>query len=345
MFKLHHVAAVVTSLLVAVAGAGCSAGEDSSQGTTDDNLGESTAPLARFAPYLKTLKTTLESGQSTEQIASALLSSGRPASFSLQALCRVYSKADPKFKEMRDDFKGLEDGIGGYAKWDDIYQSAVREGKDAATLARLKTQRDEALTKFTKLLTDKKWLTTDGSPTRLKTIQEFLDGFDWKTRKDDRKIVLKQLIDELEDIKSTTYDMKILEYGDGIHELRRDIRWVLIEQLALNGMITLKDAGEACPVPAYASVANDGRYGGLRETPTEPSSCKISGCLVFAASKTVNDLGDLKDQAEIEVNINGDSDVVPERLQAPAKAIYDGMVQNDLIGQYIAQLNACKDAL
>lgn len=343
MFHLRTIAAAVTSLAIAVTAAGCSSGEDASSGTTDDDLGESTAPLARFAPYLKTLKTTLESGRPTEEIASSLLQSGRPAAFSLQALCRVYGKADPKFKEMRDDFKGLEDGIGAYDKWNGIYQEAVSQHRDAATLERLKAQRDQALTQFTKLLTDKQWLTTGGAKNRIQMTQEFLDGFDWKTRADDRKLVLKQLIDELEDIKATTYDMKILEYGDGIHELRRDIRWVLIEELALNGMITVKE-GE-CPIPAYASIPSDGRYGALRSSPTEPNPCQVSACLVYAAAKTVSDLGDLKDQAETQVNINGDSDVVPEPLQAPAKAIYDGIVQNDLVGQYATQLRACKDAL
>lgn len=343
MSTIRRLAAVAASLLlVAAASTGCSSAEDAPSSTSDDHLGESAAPIARFTPYLKTLKDTLESGRPTQEIADTLLGSGRPASFSLQSLCRIYGDADPKFKEMRDDFKGLEDGIGGYDKWNSIYKAAVSEGKDAATLARLKKQSDDALVQFTKLLTDRQWLTTGGAPNRIKMSEDFLKAFDWKTRKDDRKLVLKHVIGELEDVKKTTYDMKILEVGNGIHELRRDIRWVLIEQLALNGMITLKD--DACPVPAYASAVNDNRYGALRSSATEPNPCQVSQCLVFGAAKTVSSLGELKDQAETEVNVNGDADVVPVRLQAPAQAIYDGIVQNDLIGAYVGQLKACRDA-
>ncbi len=125
MSKLHGVAAVLTAVIVAACGAGCSSSEEPSSGTSDDHIGESEAPLARFQPYLKTLQSTLESGRPTEEIANQLLSSGRPAAFSLQALCRLYSDSDPKFKEIRDDFKGLEDGIGAYDKWNGIYQAAV----------------------------------------------------------------------------------------------------------------------------------------------------------------------------------------------------------------------------
>jgi hypothetical protein len=344
MSKLHGVAAVLTAVIVAACGAGCSSSDDPSSGTTDDHIGESEAPLARFQPYLKTLKGALESGQSTEQIAKQLLASGRPAAFSLQALGRLYSDADPRFKQLRDDFKGLEDGIGAYDKWNSIYEEAVAEHKDQATLERLKGQRDAALVTFNKLLTDKQWLTTNGAPTRIKMTEDFLASFDWKTRAEDRKLVLKQMIKELEDIHETTYDMKILENGDGVHELRRDIRWVLIEQVALNGMITTKTDG-ACPIPAYAAVPNDGRYGNLRSTAVEPKPCQVSACVVYAAAKTVNDLGNIKDQAEQQVNIANGADVVPEPLQAPAKAIYDGIVQNDLIGVYVKELKACKDAL
>jgi hypothetical protein len=172
-------------------------------------------------------------------------------------------------------------------------------------------------------------------------MEKFLDDFDWGSRSSDRKRVLKRIIKELEDIDDTKYDMSILEHGDGVHELRRDIRWVLIEQLAVNGMITLRND---CPIPAYASVPNDNRYGALRPSASEPDPCQVSQCLVFAAAKAVEDLGDIKDQAEAEVNIADADDVVPERLQGPAEAIYHEIRHNDLIATYVDQLKSCRDA-
>jgi len=334
-------AAAVASLTIAAVG--CSSGsDDSTSGTTDDHLGESAAPLARFAPYMTSLKSSF-AGADNEAIANSLLASGRPAAFSLQALGRVYSDADPKFKTFRDDFKGLEDGIGNYDKWATIYNTAVSEHKDQATLDRLKAQKDDALTAFTKLLTDKKWLAPAGEQSLLDQWQVFLNGFAWLPRNEDRKLVLKQMSKELGDIHDTAYDMKILEVGNGIHELRRDIRWVLIEELGLNGMVLAKEG--ACPIPAYSATQSDGRYGALHASQLEPNPCQVDACLIYQAAKTVNDLGELKDQAEQEVNINGDADVVPERLQPAAQAIYDGIKQNDLIGKYQAQLKACRDAL
>jgi hypothetical protein len=345
MLKLARVAAVFASLLIGTVAAGCSSETGPSEGVTDDHLGESEAPLARFKPYMTTLRSTLESGQSNEQIANTLLSSGRPASFSLQALCRLYSDADPKFKEIRDDFKRLEDGIGQYDKWASIYNAAVSAHNDQATLDRLKGQRDTALTTFTQMLTDRKFLVPAGQTSRMQEVQAFLEGFDWKTRKDDRALILKALGKELEDLEETHYDMTILEYGDGVHELRRDLRWVLIEQLSLNGMIVGNEA--SCSIEAYKTTPNDGRYGALRSSATEPDPCKIDACLIYQAAKTVSDIGDIKDQAETEVNIGNqaEADKVPERLVAPAKAIYDGITTNQLFATYRAQLKACRDAL
>lgn len=345
MFKLHRVVAVVSSVVALAAVAGCSTEEDASAEAADQAVKASEAPVARFAPYLKSLKSTLESGQPLEQIAQSLLNSGRPAAFSLQGLFRVYEKMDDQFGDFRDDYKALEDGIGAYDKWSTIYQAAVSANKDQATLDKLKKQRDDALVTFKAMLTSKQFLTENGAPTKIKQTEDFLNAYKWKPRAEDRGYVLDHLIKEVKDMKTTKYDMTILEYGDGIHELRRDIRWVLIEQLGLNGMILGKDAKEACPVPAYTGLENDGRYTSYRASPQEPNACQVSLCLVGAMSKAVSDLGNLKDQAEEEVNINGEADVVPANLQGPANDIYSAIQTNDLFGQYLTQLNACKAAL
>lgn len=343
MFKLHRAVAVISSVMALGAMAGCSTAGDDDAGATDQAVEQGAAPIARFQNYIKSLKAPLASGKPVEDIAQTLLNSGRPASFSLQALCRLYEKTDPKFASMRDDFKGLEDGIGAYDKWDSIYQKAVSEGKDQATLDRLKGQADDALARFKTLLTSKQWIKDGaaGSP-HMEEIETFLNTYKWKSRKEDRTIVLDHLIKEMKDLKDTQYDMKILEVGDGVHELRRDIRWVLIEQLGLNGMIVTK---KDCSVPGYANLGEDGRYTSLRASNLEPNACELSLCLVSAASKAVSDIGNVKDQAEEEVNINGDADVVPVALQPQAAALYDAIKKNDLFGQYITQLNACKAAL
>jgi hypothetical protein len=340
--KTHRLFAVVAaSAALLLTSAGCSQTTDNAQSSGEDNLNEADAPLARFAPYLKTLRSALESGQPTDQIAQTLLSSGRPASFSLQALCRLYEKEDDKFKDLRDDFKGLEDGIGGFDKWNGIYQTAVSQNKDAATLARLKAQSDTALATFSQLLSSKGWISTDAATPSLAAKHEaWLKSYAWKPRAEDRAVVLKHLSKELDDLATTQYDMKILEVGNGIHELRRDLRWVLIEQLGLNGMVTLNPG--TCAIPAYAQLPVTDRYTALRSSALEPSPCQIDACVVAAAAKTVNDLGALKDQAEEEVNINGDADVVPVRLQPAAQAIYTEVTTNKLFEVYKAQLDACK---
>jgi len=340
--KTHRLLAVVAaSAALLLAGAGCSQTADDTQSSGEDNLNAADAPLARFAPYLKTLRSTLESGQSSDQIAQTLLSSGRPASFSLQALCRLYEKENDTFKTLRDDFKGLEDGIGQFDKWNGFYQAAVAQNKDAATLQRLKAQADAALVTFSQLLSSKGWVSADpATPSLAAKHEAWLKAFAWKPRAEDRNVILKHLSKELDDLTTTQYDMKVLEEGNGVHELRRDLRWVLIEQLGLNGMITLNPA--TCAIPAYAALPTSDRYTQLRSSALEPSPCQIDACVVAAAAKAVGNLGDLKDQAEEEVNLNGDADVVPLRLQPAAQAIYTEVTTNKLFEVYKAQLEACK---
>ncbi len=343
--NLKRVVAVVGLLFAASIGAtGCSTAD--SIDSSDDHLeSPKDAPLARFAPYLATLRSAIETPATVEESAQALLASGRPAAFSLQALCRVYGGFEGGiFSELHDDFKALEDGIGAYDKWDGIYQQGVSQHADAATLDRLKKNRDDALVRFSSMLTSRQWRTDGKTPTRLATITKFLDTYKWLPRVEDREEILSWLSKEMSDLKTTKYDMKTLEQGNGLHELRRDLRWVLIEELTLNGMVGLKDAGEKCPVPAYAKIPNDNRYGALRTSAMEPNPCKISQCLVFAAADYVARIGELKDEAEQQVNIEGDSDVVPVSLQPQTQAIYDEMNKNDLFGAYHTELEACRAA-
>lgn len=348
--KLHNlfaIAAASTTLLFA--GAGCSSqADDASVGSGEQNQTNADAPVARFAPHLKSLRGALESGQPVDQIAQTLLGSGRPAAFALQALCRLYEKEDDAtFKTMRDDFKALEDGIGQYDKWYTFYQAAVSQGKDKATIDRLKAQADSALKTFSTMLTSRGFINAEDAkkPGLVGKHEEWLKAYKWKSRNEDREVILKHLSKELEDLVETKYDMKILEHGDGVHELRRDIRWILIEQLQVGGMITLKDA-KTCAIPAYASLPLTDRYAQLRSSALEPNPCQVDGCVVAATARAVNNLGDLKDQAEIELNINpGLGDVTPERLQKPAQDLYDDILKNKLFETYKAQIDTCRDAL
>jgi hypothetical protein len=271
MLRTAKIAFVATSVLLASLGTGCSSTGDE-LGTTNDQLegGGADLAIARFAPHLKSLERILDSHKSLEKIAEDLLdSNARTAAFSLQALCRVYADADPDFKKIRDDLKGLEDAIGTYDKWYNVLRAAEEKGKGRDTLDRLEKKEKKALEDFKKLLRDRDWVPADGT-SRVEKIQKLLEKFDWKSRKTDRERVLGSMIDELKDIDQNDYDMKKLEYGKGIHELRRDIRWVLIEQRSLHGLITLK---KSCPIQRYESLSGDD-FAALHSA--EPNACEVS---------------------------------------------------------------------
>lgn len=346
--RIHarRLGAAVTLILPAL-GAACSGAPDGA--TTSDSAieaapGSPAVAFARFTPHLDALRGILESGAPADQVAEQMVGSGRNATFHLQALCRLYAKAYPSFDELLTDFKSLEDGIGEYGKWYSIHRAAVLEGVDASTLTRLEAQKADALLRFTQLLVDRQWLTKDAAaPSRLRTIEALLRGFDWKTRAEDRRLVLDRVRHEAKDVAKTTYDMTILEQGHGVHELRRDLRWLLYEQRVLHGLVVLKD--DACPIAAYASVPADDYYSVLPPSADEPNPCTLSACLVHAAAKAVAELGDIKDQAETEIHTGSGGDLVPARLQPAAKAIYEEITRTGLMSVYVDQLTACRDAV
>jgi hypothetical protein len=336
--KLRHSILILAAFALPVA---CATRDDAEIVDQSAALGDADAPLARFAPHLKVLRDMIEKPATPQDAANALLGGGRPAAFSLQGLSRVYKAQDPQFKQFELDFKTLEDGIGGYDKWNGIYSAAQGQpGVKPEKLAELKQKRDDALTRFVKKLTDGRWRGQAAGKSRLDEIDGALRKMKWLPRNQDRAIVLSALVKELKELNETAYDMTHLEEGNGLHELRRDIRWVLLEQRDLKGMIVYKD-GDACPIAAYKGLMQEGRFG-LTPSELEPAPCKISRCLVSAAGKTVEDIGAIKDKVEVGNNVGDDTDLVPEGERAKVAAIYDGIKTNKLLSVYIQELEACK---
>lgn len=319
----------------------------------DDDLGEPRGQrqLARFAPWMATVKEAMETKDSIEVIAGKLVEGPmRVASYNLQALGRLYAKEDKIFPKIRDDFKDLEDGIGEYDKWNNILGKAEKDGKTKSTLAELKDKREKALNALKSLLEDRKWIRSDGGETRITKIQGLLDAYDWSKPNKDRKLVIKNVISEVKDIRDVDYDLRYLEKGNGLHELRRNLKWVVIELRTLNGAVTFNDRPDNCPLKKYRSLLTEpianSKYSKLPSSAGEPNPCLINQCVFLGIVKMVDDLGEIKDIAEAKLNSGSskkDHDLVPDGVKDKAKDVYKTMVSNDLLGTAMNELQACVD--
>ena len=159
--------------------------------------------------------------------------------------------------------------------------------------------------------------------------------------------MLSQLRDQLKGVKDTEFDLSVLEEGNGLHELRREIRWFLIEARVLNGLVGFRAASAGCPVPSLADLVNqpiaDSKYSQLPGSPTETAPCLVSRCIYLALADAVEEIGKLKDEAEALNNDGGvPTDRVPEGLRARADGVYRGLRDTNALGILRDELAECR---
>ena len=135
----------------------------------------------------------------------------------------------------------------------------------------------------------------------------------------------------LDDIDDTDYDMFDLQGQDGLHDFRRDLRWLPIFAEALDGLFVL-DKGHN-PVkeyekllisdpadPDFVSDLSTSKYVRLPDAELEDKPVKMSLSLYTANMKGVLDFGKLKDRGEAIENIahalvhGGDAEDLEEAL-------------------------------
>lgn len=305
---------------------------------------------SRFDPWLDQLDEALnpKGNVNFDDIAKELVDgSSRVAAFNLQALARLYESEDKMFKNIKEDFKGLEDAIGAYDKWSNVIKKAEKKGVSGNKLSDLRARQNSEMDKLKEFLEKEKWVTGGKKKSRLKEIKSELKGFKWLSPKDDRKLLTGVLAQELKSLNETKFDMGILEEGDGVHELRRSLRWILIEMRVLNGLFAFNNRNK-CAIPEYSSLlsqeVSSSNYATLPPPTTEVESCKIDQCLFLGIVDLVKEIGDQKDIAEAELNESGSknpSDEVPQSIRKVLEPMYMKMKSSNLIATLRNQVKSC----
>lgn len=298
------------------------------------------AAKARFEVWLRVLEKTLASSRNPAEVAEALLSDdNRIAAFNLQALGKIYTPQKNTFSKLvRQSFKDLEDGIGEYDKWKKISKKSGSSRDQAKA--------EEAKKSFAQMLVKENWLPLN-SNSRTRQVREFLSDFAWESYSDDKEQVLKVLVDQLEKLQATRYDVSRLEKrdgdGNGLHELRREIRWLMIEARVLNGLVQFK-ADPSCSVPELEPLLRSevakSRYATLPASALEKEPCFIEQCLFVGLAQNVNQLGAVKDAAEQNQQSRESDTVLGQNLRA-AQDIYKQIQRTDVFNKLSQNINAC----
>jgi hypothetical protein len=285
--------------------------------------------------------------------------------FRLESLLRLYARAFPDLEKYRLAVKELEDGLGAYAFTTDSLSFAQdrfkKENQTQAADAARKVEQEKVLEGLEKKkatarvvlakLVERNTLASD-LPELRSVVRSSLAG--WGPSKD-LAFVNRELQRVLKNVKDGRFDFNKLE--DGIHEFRRRLRWFPILIDSLDGLILVRDdTPGACPVPALEALAGSAaakhRYANpaLRFPASHP--CTISRCLLWQVSKTVRDIGRIKDEAQgnaavesalddIDIDIAASNHATPEE-SARAKAIRAELFSSRALDSMMAQLSSCK---
>jgi hypothetical protein len=284
--------------------------------------------LARFEVWFQILEKPLATSNQPEAALDALLNEPRSriASFNLQALGRLYEGLSPSFSTFRSDFKFLEDGLGQIDKW-----KTLKNNKN------LKAARQ----KFASDLKTFKWIGKGQSP-QLKKNRNLIKKI-LKNQDETRGALLQQLINQLTQIQENEFDLSQLEEGNGLHELRRKIRWFMIEAQVLNGLIQFK-ASNSCPITAFRQLMQQpiaqSKYAVLNENPDENQLCRITSCYFVGLAQAVEDFGQLKDQAEGLIG-NTKSDQTPDALREQAEVFYQSLIETNVFPKLSSEIKKC----
>lgn len=300
------------------------------------------AQIRRFEPWLADIEASLKTSDDPEVVAEHLhKGTARGSAFYLQALGRLYKNLDEIFQDIHNDFEDLEDILGDYDYASDRLGDAEKR-KDEGKIEEWQKEIIRLKKRTANLLRDANWLPTKQG--RIEEIREQLRAHDWPSYVKDKKFVIGRLTDSLQKLITTEFDMSRLEKGDGLHELRRELRWIAIEARALNGLIQFREDKKDCPIKKYSELPLDpktstGKYRELPADASEKAPCQISQCLFLALVEIQEELAKLKDKAESDTG--GESNRVPKPLRKKAEALYEQLTETKLLEQLQSQLKAC----
>ena len=356
------VVAASTSLLVPL---GASApGQLTGSSRFQPGSGEVTARLTRRIDALLALFLSRGNVSPDSLIDSLIADNARSELFRMESLLRLYRHKFPNLTQPLKQVKGAEDGLGEYLyaveslnfasdKFRKENQArrptAAQQSEQEKTLAGLEKKRTVARGVLAK------WLETSTLSVDLRSLRSQVGPRfrGWGTAKD-TPFVKKELQQLLKQVRDGHYDFSKLE--DGIHEFRRQLRWFPMTLDGLDGLLVVRDepAGK-CPVPALdalaGSAAAKNKYSNpaLRFPAAHP--CAISRCLLWEVSKTIRDLGRLKDDAQgslaIEAALDEDLDVSSSTVASSEETARATAIRNDLnsshaLDSLMAQISSCK---
>src|SRR5690606_25613405 len=151
-------------------------------------------------------------------------------------------------------------------------------------------------------LLSKDWLPNDEARVPLfADLLGTLSRLEFEGYRKDRKTVIGEIRRRLRKLEDTSLDMFELQGNRGLHELRRQLRWIPIYCVALDGLIQTDATYH--PIKSYVELVDSdiakSPYARLPEPTREDKPVLVSLSLFLANTHFISELGRLKDSGEM----------------------------------------------
>ncbi|HVZ35265.1 MAG TPA: hypothetical protein VG963_22720, partial [Polyangiaceae bacterium] len=196
--------------------------------------------------------------------------------------------------------KALEDVLGATDAALHLLELARQLGLPEPVLQWCETQASLTKTEVAEQLTQH-WLPLpDGTIPIFRSICATLVALDFEGYARDRRSLMREIRSWLRKLEHTSLDMYVLQGNHGLHELRRQLRWLPIIAVSLDGLVITND--EHNPIKDYRALLTSkvaaSPYARLPEPIREDKPIAISKSVFLAAIDLIARLGELKDRGE-----------------------------------------------
>ncbi len=246
--------------------------------------------------------------------------------FTTQTLAGLYTTKYLELETIRRESKRLEDSIGNFRKTIEQLDFARSKNASESVLARLENEKSTSMKRLIGLLEDDGWLNFENG--RLVEMKSIIQAIKWSDDSLEKIDSFKMIADQITRVDQTEWDMTRLE-GQGVHDLRKEMRWYKLQVSAMSDFIGTHD--KSCGLGPITPVQAES--GGR---------CLISSCLQQKVSQIYDVFGAIKDEGEGQDGLGQDID---QSLLKPAQDLYIEIKKNQLFKNLSSELNQCANSL
>lgn len=255
---------------------------------------------------------------STSAASQMMEKSARTVAFQLQALGRLLEDHDSDFKKLKKDAKSLEDLIGQGKKYADLLE---QDNLSEAKKNKYQKEFEKAVAKLAQSI-ETDW----ESGAKAREWRQALAQDSW-LQSAQTDYLKQQMQKEIEDVLAKEYDMEYGEQGNGLHELRRNLRWPVMEFDLLKDMFRLTQ-DNSCQKKALTIIelGKNSDYANIKFTGGKTT---LSSCAYYGLVGAVERLGEIKDELEKKEQLE---DKLPKEIKKQAFAILEAIRGSVVVG-------------